>query len=175
MRALLWVGAIVAILALSHHLLDVLQACVGIALGVGVLYCVLTIGASAGRAAPRTVTPRQAATAGTPGAGRPRTGEPASRSSITSSVTDPPTARPAQVCGERLVIGPDCAALQDRIDPYTRTRFAMGEEVIRCGGACGRVYKRATAEALQYVCPVDGASLKPRAAPLRVRIATPRS
>jgi hypothetical protein len=171
MKALLWIGAVAAVLALSHHLVDVLRACVEIAIGVALLFGVLAAAASDGRAAARTAAPRRAATTAASAADRPTAEGPASQ----SSVTDPPAARPLQIYAERLVIGPECATLQDRIDPYTRTRFAMGEEVIRCGGACGRVYKRATVEALQHVCPVDGASLRPRATPLRVRITVPRS
>src|SRR5579875_744957 len=166
MKALLWIGAVAAVLALSHHLADALRACVEIAFGVALLFGVLAVAASGGRAA---------ATTAASAADRPAAVEPASQSSATSPVTGPPAARPPQIYAERLVIGPECATLQDRIDPYTRTRFAMGEEVIRCGGACGRVYKRSTAEALEHVCPVDGASLRPRAAPFRVRITLPRS
>src|SRR5579875_2207651 len=156
MKALLWIGAVAAVLALSHHLADALRACVEIAFGVALLFGVLAVAASGGRAAASTAAPRGTAT-------------------TAASATGRPAARPPQIYAERLVIGPECATLQDRIDPYTRTRFAMGEEVIRCGGACGRVYKRSTAEALEHVCPVDGASLRPRAAPFRVRITLPRS
>lgn len=75
--------------------------------------------------------------------------------------------------GQLVVMGSAHVALQDRLDPYTRTRFDMGEQVVRCGGGCGRAYKLVTCEALQHRCPVDGASLRPRRTPAQARTTQP--
>jgi hypothetical protein len=55
-----------------------------------------------------------------------------------------------------------------RVDPLTRTRFALGERFVLCVGGCGRVYKLVTCERLAYRCPVDGASLHVSATPVEV-------
>jgi len=56
-------------------------------------------------------------------------------------------------------MGPEHADLYTRVDPFTRTRFVLGERFVLCGGPCGRAYKLATCEHLKFVCPIDRSSL----------------
>jgi hypothetical protein len=73
-----------------------------------------------------------------------------------------PTTSPRVHAAPRLVVmGPEHLPLYGgRIDPFTRTRFVLGEQFVLCGGSCGRAYKLVTCEHLQYRCPVDQAPLR---------------
>lgn len=82
------------------------------------------------------------------------------RTGAVSTPADPTP--PGEGQGQLIVMGPVDAVFRDRVDPYTRTRFQMGERFVRCGGQCSRLYKLATCEVLGHRCPVDGTSLRPR-------------
>jgi hypothetical protein len=71
-------------------------------------------------------------------------------------VLTPVTQQPSRLC----TIGPANAELYARVDPFTRTRFTLGEPFVLCGGGCGRAYKLVTCRFLDYRCPVDSASLR---------------
>ena len=66
-----------------------------------------------------------------------------------------PAPGPARLC----VMGPEHTELYARVDPFTRTRFSLGERLVLCGGGCGRAYKLSTCEYLRFSCPADGSSL----------------
>jgi hypothetical protein len=77
---------------------------------------------------------------------------------IVSSESRPTATSPVQP--QLCVMGPEHATLRDRVDPLTRTPFALGEPFVLCGGRCGRAYKLVTCEQLRYQCPADGSSLR---------------
>jgi hypothetical protein len=71
----------------------------------------------------------------------------------------PAAARPAPAAqGTLAVMGVEESALSERLDPYTRGKFAPGERFVKCGGRCGRAYKLKTWAQLGEQCPMDGAA-----------------